>query len=158
MGNYEPRYDLGGSEGWDKDLEHGLLGENLVETFRRDVAAGSFEVKTDKYHNGRMVVETDQNPGGRGWKESGINVTGAIWWAYVHNLDGGMTIVKVERLRRYIDMGVKSGKLHKRDFAEGTENPTRGYLLFPDAVKDLLNNPLYNAPEEYDDLGTEERV
>ena len=45
-----------------KDLEFGLQSEKEIEGFLDDLSNGSFEVKTDRYRNGRMVIETDQNP------------------------------------------------------------------------------------------------
>ena len=73
-------YDLP-QPNWRKDLEFGHRGENLISDFLDDVSSGSFEVKSDRYRNGRMVVETQQDPGARGtWVNSGINVTKAKWW------------------------------------------------------------------------------
>ena len=66
-----------------KDLAYGQGGESLVSGFLDDLSDGSFEVKSDRYRNGRMVVETDQNPRGHKdelgvqiWKKSGIAADG----------------------------------------------------------------------------------
>ena len=47
-----------------KDLTYGHEGEMLVDGFLEALSSGSFEVKSDRYRNGRMVIETDQNPRG----------------------------------------------------------------------------------------------
>lgn len=127
------------------DLKFGKLGEQLTQDFIESIVNGSFEVKTDRYRNGRMVVETHQNPRKKGWKPSGINVTQAKWWVYVYCLDGSLVVVSVERLRRYIDTLNKS---RMRVFAQHSDNPARGFLLLPEEVMTLLVDPQYDhAPE-----------
>ena len=93
-----------------------------------------------------MVIETDQNPGLKGWKKSGINVTKAEWWVYVYALDGGMTIVHVERLKRYLRLNKHLfNEETKRNFAEGSDNPAKGFILKPRHVMDMLINKKYDA-------------
>jgi hypothetical protein len=72
------------------DLKFGKKGEELTRDFLQSIADGSFEVKTDRYRNGRMVVETQQSPRGNGWKPSGIEVTESKWWVYIYCLDGAI--------------------------------------------------------------------
>lgn len=125
-----------------EDLKYGQEGEDLIKRFIGDISSGHIEVKTDRYRNGRMVVEVSQNPKGRGWKPSGIMVTEAKWWVYQYNLDGAFTLVSVERLKRYIE--TNKDKMELRTFGTKGDNHTRGYLLMPEDVTDLLINPEYD--------------
>ena len=53
---YEPRFDF------QADLAYGEHGEdNAKELF----GSGAVEVKSDRYRNGKMVVETEQKPAGK---------------------------------------------------------------------------------------------
>jgi hypothetical protein len=133
------------------DLEFGQESEREIELFLDDLSNGAFEVKTDRYRNGRMVVETDQNPKGvtdsngeRIWKKSGINVTTAKWWVYVFSPAQGFVIVDVERLKRFLRQNNKKfNESTKRDFG-GKDNPARGFLLMEHDVQDLLINKKYD--------------
>lgn len=132
------------------DLKFGQQSENDISEFLDALSDGSFEVKTDRYRNGRMFVETDQNPKGLRdqdnksiWKKSGINVTEAKWWVYVFSPKQGFVIVDVDRLKRYL-------RLNKDKFNESTKtsvggsNPTMGFLLMAEDVKDLLTKEIYD--------------
>jgi hypothetical protein len=132
------------------DLKFGQQSENDISDFLNVLSDGSFEVKTDRYRNGRMFVETDQNPKGLRdqndesiWKKSGINVTEAKWWVYVFSPKQGFVIVDVDRLKRYL-------RLNKDKFNESTKtsvggsNPTMGFLLMAEDVKDLLTKEIYD--------------
>lgn len=134
------------------DLKFGKKGEALVEEFLGSLSGGSFEVKTDRYRNGRMVVETMQHPrrkmnadGTEFWKPSGIMVTKADWWVYVFTLDGkqgAFSIISVPRMKRYIKTNKKLLKVV--DFAKASSNPSKGYLLMPEHVTDLMINKAYD--------------
>jgi hypothetical protein len=126
------------------DLKFGKLGEKLTADFLQSIADGSFEVKTDRYRNGRMVVEMEQNPRKTGWKASGLQVTEAKWWVYIYCLDGALLAVSVERLKRYVKTLPKS---RTKMFAVASTNPSRGFLLLPEEVMDCLTNPEYDAEE-----------
>jgi hypothetical protein len=135
-----------------KDLEYGQQGEKLVQSFLDSLSGGAFEVKTDRYRNGRMAVEVEQNPfrkvdeeGTQVWKPSGINVTKAKWWVYVYTLDnseGAFIVVSVKRLKRYIRKNKKNLKM--MDFARRSNNPARGWIIEPDQVMDMMYNQLYD--------------
>lgn len=125
-----------------EDLKYGQEGEALVQRFLDEISSGHLEVKTDRYRNGRMVVEVAQNPRGRGWKPSGLMVTEAKWWVYQYTLDGSFTIVSVARLKRYIEHNKEA--LELRVFGVRGDNKARGYLLMPENVTDLLINPEYD--------------
>jgi hypothetical protein len=134
-----------------KDLSFGHQGESLVSGFLDALSAGSFEVKTDRYRNGRMIVETNQNPKGiksesgeKIWVQSGINVTTAKWWVYVFALDGSFLMVDTSRLKRYLRLNRnKFNESTKKDLG-GADNPARGFLLMANDVQDLLINPEYD--------------
>ena len=152
---YKPGFDLGplrpaGKPDFKKDRAYGEEGENLVSSFLEQLSTGSFEVKSDRYRNGRMVVETNQNPrgtkdssGNRIWYPSGINVTTAHWWVYIFSPDGAFIIVSVPRLKKYLrankDTFNESTKIH----LGSDDNPARGFLLYPQHVQDLLTNAEY---------------
>jgi hypothetical protein len=124
------------------DLRYGKQGEELVLRFLEDISSGHLEVKTDRYRNGRMVLEIEQNPHGKGWKPSGLMITEAKWWVYQYNLDGAFTIVSTDRVKRYIEAHKDS--LELKMFGTRGNNPSRGYLLEPEEVTDLLINPAYD--------------
>lgn len=135
-----PRYNFA------RDLAYGHQGEDLVRGFMEAISGGDIEVKTDRYRNGRMVIETEQNPRRSGWKPSGLSVTQAKWWVYVFTLDGSFVIVGVDRLRRYIESHPQRFTPTRiRNFAAASENPARGWLLEPTEVIDMLVNPQYDA-------------
>jgi hypothetical protein len=135
-----------------KDLEYGQQGEKFVQSFLDSLSGGAFEVKTDRYRNGRMAVEVEQNPfrkvdeeGTQVWKPSGINVTKAKWWVYVYTLDnneGAFIVVSVKRLKRYIQKNKKNLKM--MDFARRSNNPARGWIIEPDQVMSMMYSELYD--------------
>lgn len=136
-----------------KDLQYGRQGEKLVKTFLDSLSDTAFEVKTDRYRNGRMAVETEQNPrretdsdGVPMWKKSGVMVTKAHWWVYVYTLDdtrGAFMVVSVRRLKKYLTK--HKNRLEVRDFAKNSDNPARGFLLEPTDVMDMMINPDYDG-------------
>lgn len=135
-----------------KDLEYGRQGEKLVESFLDSLSGGAFEVKTDRYRNGRMAVEVEQNPrrevdedGERMWRASGLMVTKAQWWVYVFTLDGNQgsfLTVSVKRLKKYIKKN--RNRFQLTDFARNSQNPARGYVLQPEDVIQLMISPDYD--------------
>jgi hypothetical protein len=139
------RWDIPATQQYNfkNDLQFGKKGEQITKDFLEAISTGSFEVKTDRYRNGRMVVETQQNPRDTGWKPSGVEVTLADWWVYVYALDGSLMVIKVERLKRYIQ--TLSNKRLKM-FAPMSNNPTKGFLLLPEEVMNMMTNPIYDAP------------
>jgi len=138
------------------DLAFGKKGEKLVEDFLDSMESGAFEVKTDRYRNGKMVLEMEHNPrrlrdenDKAVWKPSGLSVTKATWWVYVLTLDGtqgAFHIISVERIKRYLkvnkDIYKKSTMIN---MAWSSSNPSRGYLLLPEAITDLMTNEAYDA-------------
>jgi hypothetical protein len=135
-----------------KDLDYGHQGEGLVKSFLDSLSDGAFEVKTDRYRNGRMAVEVEQNAfrktdeeGNQVWKPSGINVTKARWWVYVYTLDGehgAFIVVSVKRLKKYIKKNKKNLKM--MDFAKRSHNPAKGWIIEPEQVMDMMYNQLYD--------------
>lgn len=135
-----------------RDLDYGKQGEKLVQSFLDSLSGGAFEVKTDRYRNGRMAIEAEQNPrrrkdeeGNQLWQPSGINVTKARWWVYVYTLNdkhGAFMVVSVKRLKKYIKKNKKQLKF--MDFAKRSDNPARGYIIEPEQVMDMMINPAYD--------------
>ncbi len=137
---YNPEHDIIGPN-FQQDLEYGEEGEQIVQGFLAALSDGSFEVKRDRYRNGRMVVETEQSPQHRGWQPSGLKTTKAAWWVYLFSNDG-FVIVSTDRLKKFIihNFTVED----KRMFAVDSDNPAKGYLLLEKHVQDLLTNPEYD--------------
>lgn len=153
MGNKNSDYDLVSLKyDWANDLKFGHKGEALVESFLTAITSGSFEVKTDRYRNGRMVLEMEQNPrlaknedGTAYWKPSGLAVTKAAWWVYVYALDGSFVILDVARIKRYLKVNkARFCKENYKKFAARSSNPTVGHLLEPEDVMDMLINTDYD--------------
>ena len=140
------------------DLRFGKKGEKLVEDFLDAMSDGSFEVKTDRYRNGRMVLEMTHNPrkkvdeeGKALWKPSGLAITKAKWWVYVYTLDGSFVIVSTDRMKRYLTANKERFNPKKyHGFAMASSNPSKGYLLQPEDVMDMMINA------EYDEVRTTE--
>jgi len=134
------------------DLAYGQAGEMLIDGFLQSLSGGSVEVKSDRYRNGRMVVETDQNPRGTVdengnpiWVKSGINVTTAEWWVYIFSPEGGFIVVSVSRLKRFLRLHpYRYNENTKKNFG-GEDNPAKGFLIMPNEVLDLLKNPDYDS-------------
>ena len=134
-----------------KDLAYGQQGESLVSTFLDDISDGSFEVKSDRYRNGRMVVETDQNPRGyrdvngvQVWNKSGINITTAKWWVYIFSPEGAFIVVSVARLKRYLRAVPGRFNASNKINLGGADNPAKGFLLMPEDVQDMMINSKYD--------------
>lgn len=127
------------------DLQHGENGEQKIREFLHDIIHGSIEVKTDRYRNGRIVIETDQNPNRTGWKKSGINVTTATWWIYQYHLDGAFTAIRTDRLKRYLRANThRYNEQTKQNFGTKGDNPTRGWILEQHELTDLMLNKQYD--------------
>lgn len=140
------------------DLEYGEKGESLFVSFIESLQNSLVEVKTDRYRNGKMVVETHQCPGAvkdeNGlyvWKPSGINVTTAKWWAYIYGIENGsFVVVPVARLKRYLKSRPSVFcETKKVIFAEESDNPSKGYLLTPQQVMDMLYKKEFDAMDGF---------
>lgn len=138
-----------------EDLKFGKKGEDLVSGFLDALSDGSFEVKTDRYRNGRMVLEIEHNPrrrkdenGKAVWEKSGLSVTKARWWVYVYTLnghEGAFAVMSVPRIKRYLKAHPdKFNRKTMKDFARTSSNPSRGFLLEPTDVIDIMTNPAYD--------------
>ncbi|CAB4123966.1 hypothetical protein UFOVP45_76 [uncultured Caudovirales phage] len=102
MGGYEPRFD--------RDLERGNVGEDLLDLFFDDLREESamFEVKTDYRVNetGNFYVETQKyrKPDASDAVPSGINGTHSKWWVQASPDGNAMLIIKADTLRDYIKL------------------------------------------------------
>ena len=97
---YEPRFD--------RDLERGNVGEDLLDLFFSDGEDSTlFEVKTDYRVNetGNIYVETHKfrKPDQSDLVPSGINVTKAKWWVQASPDGSAMLIIKTDNIRKYIE-------------------------------------------------------
>jgi hypothetical protein len=109
--------------------------------FLEKFASGDVEVKYDRYRNGRIFVEFEQNPRDTGWKPSGIAVTTSEWWAYVFS-PGALVIIEVTRLKRYLKKNWPN--LRQLVAAPDSDNPAKGFLLYPDQVRDVMTLSTYD--------------
>ena len=97
---YEPRFD--------RDLERGNVGEEMLDLFFEDAENGvMFEVKTDYRVNetGNFYVETEKyrRPDASDAVPSGINVTESKWWVQASPSGDMFIVMKTDRLRDYIN-------------------------------------------------------
>ena len=154
MNNKNSDYDLPARKfDFAADLKYGQVGETLVTEFLDALQSGSFEVKTDRYRNGRMVLEMEQWPrrkvdenGVPLWKKSGLAVTKAAWWVYVYTLDGSFVMLSVPRMKRYLKVNsTRFCKANYKQFAQRSGNPTAGHLLEPEDVMDMMINTKYDV-------------
>lgn len=134
-GGYEPRFDFR------VDLDYGHAAENNLIEFFNACNNAEVEVKADRYRNGKMVVETQQQPAGKDWQHSGINVTTAKWWAYQLAPDS-FILVSVARLKRFLKMN--QYHLEKVRLASDGDNPAMGYLLSAQQVRELQTSKAYD--------------
>lgn len=129
------------------DLQHGQQGEQTIRNFLQDIIHSHIEVKTDRYRNGRIIIETDQNPRNTGWKKSGINITTAQWWIYQYHLDGAFIAIKTSRLKRYLRTHPhRYNNNTKQTFAPNSDNPAKGWILEQHETQDMMLNPQYDDP------------
>lgn len=143
--NYNPHYDISPSRlSFLDDLAAGEQAEQTFVDFLQLLASGDVEVKYDRYRNGRMFVETDQNPRGLGaWTKSGINVTTAKWWVYFVS-PSSFVVVAVERLKNYLRHNQRRFNETTKVQAGTKDNPALGFLLYQDHVQDLLTSEKYD--------------
>lgn len=142
--SHDVKYTSSRKPNWKNDLAIGKMGETIFQEFLESLDNEMFEIKFDQYRNGRMVVEVEQNPRGKGWKPSGLMVTKAKWWIYLMSPDAFVAF-EVERLKKYIEV---NSQMEKKTFAAYSENPARGYLLYPEDVSKLLSSDLYDKEEK----------
>jgi hypothetical protein len=67
---YVPSHDIKQFD-FTKDLQFGHEGEELVTQFLAQLSSGTFEVKYDRFRNGRIFVEFEQNPRDTGGSHQG---------------------------------------------------------------------------------------
>lgn len=138
--SHDIKYKARRQPDWSTDLKIGKSGERIFQNFLDLLDEQKFEVKYDQYRNGRLVVEVEQNPRGKGWKPSGLMVTEAKYWIYIFSPDAFIA-VEVDRLKRYLEI---NKDIELKTFAPNSDNPARGYLLYPEDVSKLLSSDLYD--------------
>lgn len=149
---YRREFDINRFD-FNRDLAFGEQAEGVIREFLECILRGTVEVKADRYRNGKMVIETHQHrrKADRSgveedfWYPSGINVTTADWWVYNYSPKESFVIVSVPRLRRFLRANKhKYNESSKRTFAQSSDNPSKGWLLSPNEVMDLLISPDYD--------------
>jgi len=137
---YVPSHDINPHD-FTKDLAFGHQGEEIVKQFLADLSQGAFEVKYDRFRNGRIFVEFEQNPRNAGWKPSGIAVTTAKWWVYMF-APNAFCIIELGRLKRYLR--ANKNKLQIKIAAPNSDNPAKGFLIYPTEVNELMTVSTYD--------------
>lgn len=51
--------------------------------------------------------------------------------------------MEVDRLKRYLEI---NNEIELKEFVPHSNNPTKGYLLYPEDVSKLMSSELYDAP------------
>ena len=150
---YRREYDINTYD-FARDLAYGEQSEAEIKKFLQAILKGTIEVKSDRYRNGKMVIETQQHRRNQArsdtsfWYDSGINVTTADWWVYVFVPGSSFVIVSIPRLKRFLRANMhKYNDKTKRIFAQTSDNPSRGWLLSPTEVMDLLINTDYDEKQ-----------
>lgn len=114
---YHPDFDI--------DLKFGQEGERSVYAAIRAMNQGTVEVKTERYANGNLFIETHQGGGSGTYRPSGINVTKAEFWVYLK--PGGIIIFfPTQAIRDYID------SLDEPEWP--TRWGTKGHIISVDAL------------------------
>ena len=109
--------------GWDLDLPYGTNGEkNVAEVM--GLAGCRVEVKTKRRHDDWLYVELEQNPFGRGWRPSGLNITTLTYWAFCVDDTGILILIPVRTLKAII----RSDHGRPAQETDG-ECPTNGRLV-----------------------------
>jgi hypothetical protein len=119
MSKAEPRFD--------RDLKYGVQGELQINDFLEWVASGNAQVETKRkrYLDHKLYVETDSDPGRRGYyTPSGINVTTAALWCFVIGDTGCHVAIPTELLRQMLT-DPSSRPVEEEDGGV----PTRGMLI-----------------------------
>jgi hypothetical protein len=116
MSGYQPAFDI--------DRAYGEAGEGTLREILKLSGGGHFEVKRKRRHDDMFYVELEQSPGATGtYKPSGLNLTEAIFWAYVIGSTGVVVLIPTARLAAACrTIG------HRAEETDG-DNPTRGRLL-----------------------------
>ena len=145
---------LGNQIDFKKDLEFGQSGEVSIVEFAKLIGSGAVEVKTDRYKNGNMVIETHQSPGNKKdaegnqiWVPSGLNVTKAVWWVYIFAVDESFVMFKVDRIKRYLrSLPSLYNENTKRVMAPNSENPALAYVVQKSETINMLSKKDYDLP------------
>jgi hypothetical protein len=132
---YNPKFDF------KVDLAYGMAGEAELISFFNSVEGSKVEVKSDRYRNGKMTIETQCLDDYKRWCQSGINVTAADWWAY-RFAPGSFVLVSIPRLKKYLRLN--KGHLEKWEFAKGSRHPTKGFLLTTEQVTEMMTSEWYD--------------
>jgi hypothetical protein len=143
---------LGKTFDFEKDLAFGQNGEKSIIEFAKAIGSGAVEVKTDRYKNGKMVVETHQSPGNRKdidgkniWVPSGLNVTKAEWWVYIYSVDQSFVMFKVDRLKRYLRAHPEVyNNSTKRTMAPNSDNPALAWIVEKNDVINMISSAQYD--------------
>ena len=65
----------------------------------------------------------------------------ADWWIYIFS-PSAFAAFEVARMKKYIEI---NKDMELKEFAKYSENPSRGYLLYPEDVSKLLSSDLYDV-------------
>ena len=123
---------------FDVDFARGKIGEDLVGGLPEMIRDGKIEVKTDSLaiKTGNFYVETWQrNVYNMQWKQSGINVTTADYWAFVIPQTMSMFLVSTKALRELLEENRDAYREGEQRIVNAETNGSRGRLV---PVKDVF--------------------
>lgn len=134
----EPRFDI--------DLEYGQRGESRIKKFLKGIIDGNgqVEVKTKKYLDLDVYVETDCDKGRSGiFQPSGISTTTADTWVFNVAETGISFIIPTRHLRAALD---DQGGTYRVVEERHGSCPTRGRLI--NVATLIYRLKQYDAQEE----------
>jgi hypothetical protein len=111
---------------WDIDLPFGEESEARMRLIFGwlHTQGGHCEVKHKRRVDDGLYVELEHNPGGQGWRPSGLNTTRADLWAFDIERTGIAAIIPTDLLRFAVKM-----RLGRAAVEEDGSCPTRGRLI-----------------------------
>lgn len=130
---------------FDVDFARGKIGEDLVSGLPEMIRDGKVEVKTDSraVETGNFYVETWQrNIYSMQWKQSGINVTTADYWAFVVPQTMSMFVVSTTNLRELLEKNRDVYREGEQRIVSAETNGSRGRLV---PVKDIYGMMIKNT-------------
>jgi hypothetical protein len=131
---YEPRFDV--------DFARGKIGEDLVSALPDMFLSGKLEVKTDSkaIKTGNFYVETWQKSYySDEWKQSGINLSEADYWAFVIPQNMAAFIITQEALKELLNKNRDTYREGSQPICTPETNASKGKLVpISDIVQKMI--------------------
>jgi hypothetical protein len=118
-----------GHPNWDIDTPWGEEGKRYVEDVLSWPGVAKIEVKRKRRLDGKIYVELEQDPFGKGWRPSGLAVTESELWAWVIGSTGAFMLFRAEHLRACVSRPPQPHRWIRAASEEDGDCPTRGVLI-----------------------------